>query len=59
MTDAEAERLLERAEGNPFFLEEVVRWRAAQGAEAIAVPETVEGVILARIDRLEEDARRS
>ena len=57
VTAAEAERLLERAEGNPFFLEEIVRWRAAQGAEAIAVPETVEGVILARIDRLEEDVK--
>ena len=57
ITDAESDRLLERAEGNPFFLEEIVRWRAAQGAEAMAVPETVEGVILARIDRLEEDVR--
>ena len=57
VTAAEAERLLERAEGNPFFLEEIVRWRAAEGADALAVPETVEGVILARIDRLEEDVR--
>ena len=57
ITDAESDRLLERAEGNPFFLEEIVRWRAAQGAEAMAVPETVEGVILARIDRLEEDVK--
>jgi tetratricopeptide (TPR) repeat protein len=54
---AEAERLLERAEGNPFFLEEIVRWRTAQGADAVALPETVEGVILARIDRLEEDVK--
>ena len=57
MTAAEAERLLERAEGNPFFLEEIVRWRAVEGTQALAVPETVEGVILARIDRLEEDVK--
>ena len=55
VTAAEADRLLERAEGNPFFLEEIVRWRTAEGADAVALPETVEGVILARIDRLEED----
>ena len=57
VTAAEAERLLERAEGNPFFLEEIVRWRAAEGADAVALPETVEAVILARIDRLEEDVK--
>ena len=55
-TAAESERLLERADGNPFFLEEIVRWRAER-PDAAAVPETVEGVILARIDRLEEDVK--
>jgi class 3 adenylate cyclase/tetratricopeptide (TPR) repeat protein len=57
VTAVEAERLLARAEGNPFFLEEIVRWRRAEGADAVALPETVEGVILARIDRLEEDVK--
>jgi ABC-type oligopeptide transport system substrate-binding subunit/class 3 adenylate cyclase len=59
-------RLLEHADGNPFFLEELVRslvdagalvaegdaWRFDHAVE-VEVPPTVEKVILARIDRLE------
>lgn len=58
--------IVRKAEGNPFFLEELVRslidarllqptdggWRAAAMPERIEVPDTVEGVIKARIDRL-------
>ncbi len=58
-------RILEPAEGNPFFLEEIVRsladvgalervggsWRFDHAVE-VEVPPTVEKVILARIDRL-------
>src|SRR5262245_5479371 len=46
--------ILERAEGNPFFLEELVREVREQGGRALsaAVPETVEAVLMARIDRL-------
>jgi DNA-binding NtrC family response regulator/tetratricopeptide (TPR) repeat protein len=46
--------ILQRAEGNPFFLEELVREVREQGgrAPAQAVPETVEAVLLARLDRL-------
>jgi ABC-type oligopeptide transport system substrate-binding subunit/class 3 adenylate cyclase len=57
--------LLDRAEGNPFFLEELVRSLADSGAlhhdevrwrydhdVAVEVPPTVEKVILARVDRL-------
>ncbi|MDQ3993015.1 MAG: ABC transporter substrate-binding protein, partial [Actinomycetota bacterium] len=57
--------LLDRAEGNPFFLEECVRaladagalvregpaWRFDHAVDA-EIPQTVEKVILARIDRL-------
>jgi ABC-type oligopeptide transport system substrate-binding subunit/class 3 adenylate cyclase len=63
-------RLLDSAEGNPFFLEELVRSLADGGAlvrEAgswrfdhavdVEVPPTVEKVILARIDRLEPGPR--
>lgn len=60
------DRLLERAGGNPFFLEEMVRsWMAAgvlvrreQGwfcderEVAAEVPATLEGLLLSRIDRL-------
>src|SRR4029079_2697845 len=63
---AEVERrVLQTAEGNPFFLEELVRslidagalvreedgWRFDHEAE-LEVPQTVEKVILARLDRL-------
>lgn len=63
------ERILEPAEGNPFFLEEVVRSLADAGALVregvgwrfdheveVAIPPTVEEVILARIDRLPPSA---
>jgi ABC-type oligopeptide transport system substrate-binding subunit/class 3 adenylate cyclase len=64
------ELLLDRAEGNPFFLEELVRslvdagalhhddagWRYDH-AVAVEVPPTVEKVILARVDRLTSECR--
>jgi ABC-type oligopeptide transport system substrate-binding subunit/class 3 adenylate cyclase len=63
-------RILDAAEGNPFFLEELVRslvdagalvrddggWRFDHDAE-IELPPTVEQVIVARIDRLPDSAR--
>ncbi|MGZ8651760.1 MAG: ABC transporter substrate-binding protein [Actinomycetota bacterium] len=63
-------RILEPAEGNPFFLEELIRslvdagavthdehgWRFVHDAP-LEVPPTVEKVILARIDRLDAGAR--
>jgi class 3 adenylate cyclase/tetratricopeptide (TPR) repeat protein len=59
-------RILERAEGNPFFLEEILRrlidegvlgrdhdrWRAAPGIEEIELPDSVQGVLASRIDLL-------
>src|SRR5262249_48816133 len=52
--------LLERAEGNPFFLEELCR--AVEGhadAETLpAVPETIQEVLVARIERLPAEAKR-
>jgi len=64
--------ILDRAEGNPLYLEEVLRslindgllaqqengrWQFSQTVAAITVPETLEGVLLARLDRLEELCR--
>jgi predicted ATPase/class 3 adenylate cyclase len=60
------ELILDRAEGNPFFLEELLRALLDAGAVAIEqngvvaigsiesmdVPETLQGVLMARIDRL-------
>lgn len=55
-----AAELLTKAEGNPFFLEELVRALAerGQGGEAGSVPSTIQGVLMARIDRLPEDHKR-
>ena len=67
------QRILERAGGNPFFLEEIVRhlidegmiareddrWRAGPGIEDIAIPDTVQGVLAARIDLLEPADKRA
>jgi class 3 adenylate cyclase/tetratricopeptide (TPR) repeat protein len=55
-----AQVIIERAEGNAFFLEELSRAVAEQGQrpEEAAVPETVQGVLMARIDRLPEAPRR-
>jgi class 3 adenylate cyclase/tetratricopeptide (TPR) repeat protein len=64
--------LIERTEGNPFFLEESVRALVETGALAgergayrltttltrIEVPATVQAILAARIDRLPADAKR-
>jgi len=64
-------RLYERTGGNPFFLEEVCEALREAGALAVTdgvvaattdsavlhVPETVQGVLRTRIDRLQSDAR--
>lgn len=52
--------LLRKAEGNPFFLEELAHAVAEQGTEtpASAVPDTVQAVLLSRIDRLSPTAKR-
>jgi adenylate cyclase len=49
-------RLVERSGGNPFYLEELVRWHDAAPAQ-LDVPPTVEALLLSRIDRLAPEAR--
>jgi class 3 adenylate cyclase/tetratricopeptide (TPR) repeat protein len=63
--------IMEKSEGNPFFIEEIIRsmldrglivqenshWRATQEIERIDLPGTLNGVITARLDRLEDSAR--
>ena len=55
-----AQVILSRAEGNPFFLEELARAVSERtDLEAdIAVPDTVQGVLMARIERLPEEQQR-
>jgi class 3 adenylate cyclase/tetratricopeptide (TPR) repeat protein len=70
--DPLARLLIERTEGNPFFLEESVRtlvetgaliggrgaYRLGGPAAAIQVPATVQAVLAARIDRLPPEEKR-
>jgi hypothetical protein len=53
-------RIIEQAEGNPFFLEELTRAVIEQGAfpTDVVVPDTIQGVLSARIDRLPETHKR-
>jgi class 3 adenylate cyclase/tetratricopeptide (TPR) repeat protein len=64
--------IIERAQGNPFFLEELVNalvergdfegekgaYRLKGGIDTIPLPPTVQAVVAARIDRLEENAKK-
>ena len=64
-------KIVERAGGNPFFLEEVVRSFIDEGAvvakdgafevtgkmDTMVIPLTINDVLMARIDRLEEETR--
>ena len=52
--------ILAKAEGNPFFLEELTRavLERADVLADVAVPDTIQGVLMARIDRLPEDTKR-
>jgi eukaryotic-like serine/threonine-protein kinase len=49
-------RVVERAGGNPFFLEELVRAIGTDGTDV--VPETVTAALMARIARLDAAQRR-
>jgi class 3 adenylate cyclase/DNA-binding winged helix-turn-helix (wHTH) protein/tetratricopeptide (TPR) repeat protein len=52
-------QLLAKADGNPFFLEELARTVVEQGTDvpSCTVPDTVQAVLLARIDRLPATAK--
>lgn len=68
------EAIIHKAEGNPFFLEEIMRslvdgaavvrdpktglWKTMPKIEKIIIPNTIHGVIMARIDRLDEEAKQ-
>jgi hypothetical protein len=57
----ELEQIVQRADGNPFFLEELARAlidEARVGGEGV-VPGSVHDVLLARVDRLDDEPRRT
>jgi DNA-binding NtrC family response regulator/tetratricopeptide (TPR) repeat protein len=60
LSDALADRIVTRAEGNPLFLEELARTvrERANESPTPAVPDTIQEVIRGRIDRLALDDRR-
>ncbi|HLF02662.1 MAG TPA: adenylate/guanylate cyclase domain-containing protein, partial [Anaerolineales bacterium] len=65
--------ILEKAEGNPFFVEEVIRmlidrgaivshgsgWAAGKDIGTVEIPDNVQGLLFARIDRLADEAKRA
>jgi tetratricopeptide (TPR) repeat protein len=55
---AVCQAVLAKAEGNPFFLEELVRTVVERGPETRFIPDTIQGVIMGRVDRLPEAAKR-
>ena len=56
--DAEAQQaVLRRAEGNPLYAEEYARMLAERGGGDLQLPETVQGLIAARIDALAHDEK--
>ena len=65
--------LMQKAEGVPLFVEEVTKtlldlgfitrengnYRMAKAMSEMAIPETMQGIIMARLDRLGEDSKRT
>jgi class 3 adenylate cyclase/tetratricopeptide (TPR) repeat protein len=65
--------LMRKAEGVPLFVEEVTKtlldlgvlrrenggYRMVKGIEEVSVPDTIQGIIMARLDRLGEDGKRT
>ena len=63
--------ILSKAEGNPFFVEEVIRmlidrgaivrqnggWMAGAEIDRVEIPDNLEGLLMARIDRLPDEAK--
>jgi adenylate cyclase len=66
------DKILDRAGGNPLFIEEILRglievgvlkrdgqqWRVLEGDTIADIPATIQTMLLARVDRLPQEARR-
>ncbi len=58
VADSLVEVILSKAGGNPFFLEELARTVRGSLSPTVAVPDTIEEVLLARIDQLPPEGKR-
>jgi class 3 adenylate cyclase/tetratricopeptide (TPR) repeat protein len=74
LPDSVQNLIIGKAEGNPFFVEEVIRtliergglersadghrWVATSEIEGLTVPDTLQGVLMARLDRLGSGTKR-
>ena len=74
LPEALREEIMRKTEGNPFFIEEVIRslvtdgilvrglrdhgWRLAERIDQVNLPDTIQGLLLARIDRLAEEVKQ-
>lgn len=56
ITEEKIRLVADRADGNPFYLEELIRAVAANSEEAL--PETILGMVQARLDALGTEAKR-
>lgn len=68
------ERIQKKAEGNPFFIEEMIRelidlgvlgldkatsrWQVTAEMERVTIPDTLHGVLVSRLDRLDEEVKQ-
>ena len=73
LPDAVRDTILQKSEGNPFFVEEVIRmlidtggivpkdnhWEAGKTIETLEIPDNLQSLLLARIDRLPEESKRT
>ena len=73
LPDTVRDHILAKAEGNPFFVEEVIRmlidrgaiqrqddrWIATARIGDVEIPDTLQGLLLERIDRLPAESRRT
>jgi class 3 adenylate cyclase/tetratricopeptide (TPR) repeat protein len=73
MPEGSRKMILAKADGNPFYLEEIVRelieegalvrdtstgrWQATRRITKVHVPDTIQGLLITRIDRLDENLK--
>ncbi|HXZ57932.1 MAG TPA: AAA family ATPase [Gaiellaceae bacterium] len=58
LTEQAREELLDKTEGNPLFVEETMRMLAEEGIQSVdRIPDTLQALIAARIDRLPAPAK--